>query len=81
MSSSALLLIICYVAINGVETQNADEGVAARIFQLLLAGQIPIVIYFAYKWLPKFFKEAIRIILLQITAVLLAVALIVFLER
>lgn len=80
MSVTAILLIIIYVGINGVRV-NQDERTAARIFQMLLIGQVPIVIYFASKWLPKSSKEATEIILLQATVALLSIVLILFLER
>ena len=52
MSSFAFLLIIFYVAIFGI-AKNTDEGLAARIFQLLLVGQLPIVAFFVLKYINK----------------------------
>jgi mannose/fructose/N-acetylgalactosamine-specific phosphotransferase system component IID len=79
MSSSAFVLLINYITMFGV-TKQQDEGTAARIFQLLLVGQIPIIIFFAIKWLPKKQKQALQILTLQLIAGLLAFATVFFLE-
>ena len=81
MSLAALVLVLGYLAIFGVAKEpQADEGTAARIFQLLLAGQVPIVILFAIKWLPQMPKQALKIIALQIIAALIAFAPVFLLE-
>jgi hypothetical protein len=51
MSLGALGLLLWHVATFGVVRQ-ADEGAAARVYQLLMAMQVPIVAYFAITWLP-----------------------------
>jgi hypothetical protein len=73
MSLTALLLVIGNVAVFGV-VKSGDEGTAAHIFQLLLACQLPFVIYFAIKWLPKKPTQAILILLLQAISGLIALA-------
>lgn len=80
MSLAACLLVISYVAIFGV-VKNEDEGTAAHIFQLLLAGQLPFILYFALKWLPKKTKQAVFVLLLQAIAGLIALILVFLLER
>jgi hypothetical protein len=50
MSPAALVLV--NVAIFGV-VREADEGAAAHIWQLLIAGQVPFIAYFAIRWLPS----------------------------
>ena len=52
MSVAALLLLLGHIAIYGVVRQ-ADEGAAAHLYQLLMACQVPIVAFFAIKWLPR----------------------------
>jgi hypothetical protein len=52
MSLVALILVLSHAIIFGVVHQ-ADEGAAAHIWQILMAGQIPIVVFFMIKWLPK----------------------------
>ena len=49
MSSLALALIAGHYLIYG-RAHGADEGAAAHIFQWLMVGQIPIVAFFAYRW-------------------------------
>ena len=81
MSLAALALVAGYLALFGVSNQPpADEGAAARIFQLLLAGQAPIVAYFVLKWLPHRPKQAMAVLALQVLAALAALAPVYLLE-
>jgi len=67
MSIAAIALIVSYIALFGTERQ-ADEGTAAHLWQLLMAGQIPIIAVFAIKWLPETPRHALPIIALQVAA-------------
>jgi hypothetical protein len=71
MSAAALTTVIAYIATSGVARQ-ADEGTAAHIWQLLMAGQVPIVAFFAIKWLPAEPGRAMRVLALQVAAALAA---------
>jgi len=51
MSLFALSMVLVHFAIFGI-VEETDEGTAAHIFQLLMVVQIPIVAFFAIKWLP-----------------------------
>jgi hypothetical protein len=73
MSLAALATVLIFVALNGTAPQ-ADEGAAAHIWQLLMAGQIPIVLFFAIKWLPQSPGRAAPILGLQLAAALAAMA-------
>lgn len=73
MSLGALVLLLWHVAAFGVVRQ-ADEGVAARIYQLLMAAQVPIVAYFAISWLPRAPRQALLVLALQVGASLLTLA-------
>ena len=73
MSFSALATVIIYVAMFGTARQ-ADEGTAAHIWQILMAGQIPIIMFFAIKWLPRTPKQALLVLILQGSAALMALA-------
>ena len=73
MSFCALATVIIYVAVFGPAPQ-ADEGTAAHIWQILMAGQIPIIVFFAIKWLPRTPKEALLVLVLQGGAALMALA-------
>ena len=79
MSLAALALVIIHVAMYGV-THDADEGTPAHIFQLLLIAQVPIVAYFAIRWVPETPKQAIPIMALQAAAALAAIAPVLFLN-
>ena len=79
MSLAALATVLIHVARFGV-AREADEGSAAHIWQLLMAIQIPIIAYFAIKWLPQAPREALAVLALQIVAVLAALAPVFILE-
>ena len=79
MSLMAFALIIGVLSTVGV-TQQADEGAAARIFQLLIALQLPIMALFTIRWLPKYPQTALLVLLLQFAAVFLAVGTILWIE-
>jgi hypothetical protein len=79
MSLAALALVIIHVAMYGI-THEADEGTPAHIFQLLLIVQVPIVAYFAIRWLPETPRQAIPIMALQAAAALAAIAPVLFLN-
>ena len=80
MSLAALLLVVGYVALFGVQEPQADEGIAARIFQLLLVGQIPIVAYFAFRWVPHYPKQALQVLAFQLLVALAAFFTVFLLE-
>jgi hypothetical protein len=67
MSVTALAIVLGYAAMFGVARQ-ADEGAVAHMWQLLMAGQVPIVAFFAIKWLPTQPKEGLRVLALQFGA-------------
>jgi hypothetical protein len=41
---------------------ETDEGAAAHIWQLLMAGQLPFLFYFTIKWLPAQTTEALKVL-------------------
>jgi len=71
MSLAALAVVLTFVVLHGTAPQ-ADEGLAAHLWQVLMAGQIPLVVFFAIKWLPQSPGQVIRVIALQIGAALAA---------
>ena len=71
MSLAALAMVLGHIAVAGIAPQ-ADEGTAAHLWQLLMAGQVPVVAYFAIKWLPQDSKQALRVLALQACAGLAA---------
>jgi len=86
MSLAALALLLIHFAmfgnVRGADAgQVHDEGPAARIFQLLLVAELPIIAFFAIKWLPKAPKDALLILALQAGAGIAAIATVLFLEQ
>jgi hypothetical protein len=79
MSLGALATVLIFVALHGTAPQ-ADEGAAAHIWQLLMAAQIPIVAFFAIKWLPRTPRQALLVLALQGGAALAALAPVFFLN-
>lgn len=73
MSLTALALVLGHAAMFGI-VHEADEGTAAHIFQLLMVAQLPLVLFFAIKWLPKSPSQARKVLLIQFVAALAAFA-------
>jgi len=73
MSAGAFVVVVVPVSLSGVGPQQ-DEGAPAHIFQLLIGLQAPIALFFAFTWFPRFPKQALAVISLQIAAVFLALA-------
>jgi len=73
MSLAALTTVLGHVALFGA-AREADEGTAAHFFQLLMIAQVPIIAFFAIKWLPRAPRQALQILALQAGAALAALA-------
>ena len=73
MSLVALAVVFGHIVMFGV-AREADEGAAAHLWQLLMAGQVPIVGFFAIKWLPQTPRLALPVLALQVGAALAALA-------
>ena len=71
MSVAALATVMGYAAMFGAARQ-ADEGTAAHIWQILMAGQVPVVAFFAIRWLPIEPRQALIVLALQVGAALAA---------
>jgi hypothetical protein len=81
MSAAALGLIVLALTTGIGVSHDGDESSSARLFQLLIVAQLPVVGYFAVKWLPRVGRPAVLVLSLQIAAVALAVGTIAWLER
>ena len=79
MSFAALAVVSGHVAVFGA-AHEADEGMAAHLWQMLLAGQVPIVAFFAIKWPPRAPRLALGVLALQAAAALAALAPVYFLN-
>jgi hypothetical protein len=73
MSMIALAIVVVHIIMSGTARQ-ADEGTAAHLWQLLMATQIPIVAFFAIRWLPQSPRSALPVLALQAVAALAALA-------
>lgn len=73
MSLAAVGVVFGHIAMAGIARQ-ADEGAAAHCWQLLMATQLPILVYFAIKWLPKAPRHSLNVLALQVIAAVAAMA-------
>ena len=74
----ALAMVLVHAAVFGI-VHEVDEGTAAHIFQILMAGQVPVVAFFAIKWLPRAPTQALQVLAMQAAAAFAAIAAVVFL--
>ena len=73
MSLIALATVLIHIALFGT-AREADEGTAAHIWQLLMGVQVPIILFFAIKWIPEAPRQATYVLALQGAAALAALA-------
>ncbi|MDR3774802.1 MAG: hypothetical protein P4L26_15715 [Terracidiphilus sp.] len=73
MSVTALALVVGHIALYGA-AREGDEGAIAHLWQLLMAGQLPVLAFFAIKWLPRAPKPTLGVLALQAGTVLAAMA-------
>ena len=73
MSGAALLVVLTHIAIFGV-AREPDEGAAAHLWQILMAGQLPIVVFFAIRWLQKDLRGPLVVLGLQTLAIVVALS-------
>ncbi len=79
MALIALAMPFVYVALFG-NVRQADEGTAAHLFQLLMIAQVPLIGFFAIKWLPRAPKQTLLTLALQGVVMLAALASVILLE-
>jgi hypothetical protein len=79
MSFAALAVVLAHIAIFGT-AREADEGAAAHLWQLLMAAQLPLLVFFAIRWLPHSPKQALLVMALQASAAVAALAPVYFLN-
>jgi len=82
MSLTALTMLGCVltyeVVRHGAILREADEGAVAHLWQILMAGQLPIIAFFAIKWLPRAPKPTLGVLALQAGAALASMAPVFF---
>ncbi|MGP8227041.1 MAG: hypothetical protein ACLQGT_12910 [Terracidiphilus sp.] len=79
MALTALAVVLGHVALYGA-AREADEGAAAHIWQLLMVAQLPALLVFGIRWLPKAPKQAMGVLALLVAAILAAIAPVWFLH-
>lgn len=77
MSSAALAVVLGRLVLTGT-TRSPDEGAAAHLFQIFIVGQLPIVVFFAIRWLQRTPRRALVVLAAQGLAVLVACAPVFF---
>lgn len=82
MSFIALTFLISYVAIFGLTSgsPDGDEGTPARIFQLIMIGQLPVIAYFAFVHLPKRIMHTMMVLALQGIAWVIPIITVIWFE-
>lgn len=73
MSLAALGTVLFHIARSGTAPEP-DEGAAAHIWQLLMAGQVPVLAFYAIKWLPRAPAKALQVLAVQFAAAVSALA-------
>jgi hypothetical protein len=73
MSFIALALVLGQLLVSDTARQT-DEGASAHLWQLLMAGQAPVIAWFAFRWLPKGPRQAIPVLAVQLAAIVVAAA-------
>jgi hypothetical protein len=79
MSLTALTLVLIHIAHFGAG-REPDEGPTAHLWQLLMGLQLPVLAFFAIKWLPRAPRQTLYVMGLQAGAVLASVAPVYFLN-
>ena len=79
MSAVAFAIVVGFLAIHGI-VREPDEGTAAHLWQLLMAGQVPIIGFFATRWLPRATGPALLVLTMQVGAAIMAAAPVFVLE-
>jgi hypothetical protein len=76
MSLAGLALVFGHIAAGG--GREADEGTLARLWWLLMGGQVLVVAFFAITWLPRAPGPTLLVLVLQAAAVLANLAAVSF---
>jgi hypothetical protein len=77
MSLVALVLVLIQLGIHLVEPER-DDGAVAHLWQLLMAAQLPIIAFFAFRWARRARWQAATVLVVQAIAAAAASVLPVF---
>lgn len=73
MSIAALAVVLVHIAMYG-HGRQPDEGAAAHLWQILMAGQVPVLLWFAFQGLRRAPRPALGVLALQTGAALASLA-------
>ncbi len=71
MSLGAIVVVALQLAIKGIGP-DAAEGALAHLWQLLMLAQLPLIAFFAYRWLRRAPRQALTILAAQGLALMTA---------
>ena len=75
LAMSLVVIVMLGIArARGRLVPEPDEGAEAHLFQILMAAQLPIIAFFAIRWLPRAPRPALAVLVLQAVAALAACA-------
>lgn len=68
MSLCAFAVIVGSVAVYGTDglREMPDEGTAAHLWQLLMTAQLPLIAFFAFKWLARDRNAGMTVLAIQL---------------
>jgi hypothetical protein len=78
-SLTVLVMVLGHMVFLGT-AREADEGAAAQLWQLLMVAQLPLLVFFAIRWLPRSRQQALKVMALQASGIAAAVAPVYFLH-
>lgn len=67
MSLGALVLVALQLGIHGLAPER-DEGAVAHLWQVLMVAQLPIIGFFAFRWLRRAPWQAVTVLTVQALA-------------
>jgi hypothetical protein len=67
MSLGALVLVAIHLATHGLAPEP-DEGAVAHLWQLLMVAQLPVIAFFAFRWLRRTPWQALTVLIVQALA-------------
>jgi hypothetical protein len=84
MSGAALAVVLLRLALFGAAPESSagrlDEGPAAHLWQIFMTAQVPIILFFAIRWLRSDPRGTMSVLGLQLLAIAAAVAPVYFLK-
>ena len=73
MSLAALIVVASHLCLAGSRPE-ADEGTAAHLFQLCIAGQLPLILIALFRGFPRWPRRAAAVLGVQLLAMGVALA-------